>query len=128
MTGLAFTFRLAKPTLTLNRLLRMRHWQRTKYARDLAIELRASYRTPPAQPLEKARLFIRRHAVQAPDYDGMVGGCKLLIDCLLVRSDRHPHGLGFIVDDSIDRLRLVVEHVQAPSQAEQCTEVEIWTI
>jgi len=128
MTGLAFTFRLAKPTLTLNRLLRMRHWRRTQYARDLAIELRSTYRSPPPAPLEKARVVIRRHAIQAPDYDGLVGGCKPLIDCLLVRSDRHPHGLGFIVDDSIDRLRLVAQHVQATSQAEQCTEVEIWTI
>ena len=126
---LAFSFRLPRPTLTLNVWQRMSPWKRTRYARDLAWEIRIAYGEPlPFRPLERARLVLLRHGIQAPDTDGLIGGCKPLIDCLLAQSARHPHGLGFIVDDSSDRLRLVAEHVQVRHLRDQCTVVEIWTI
>ena len=55
----------------------------------------------PPVPFQRARLRIERYSIRTPDYDGMVGGYKSLIDCLLpYHPKRRPYGLGVIADDN----------------------------
>jgi hypothetical protein len=37
----------------------------------------------PKEPLEKATLYLARHSSRAPDYDGMTGSFKYVIDALV---------------------------------------------
>jgi hypothetical protein len=119
-------------TKLLNPLLRM-HWHaRKKYQRKLAWEMRIAILSAgfsfPAQPLARARLRIERRSIGMPDYDGMVGGYKHLIDCLLPASSRHPCGLGIIADDNPDCL---VSDYPPPSRVArpmQRTVVTIWDL
>lgn len=114
---------LSHPVKLLNVVLRM-HWaERRKYAAALSAEIASLHSGIPA-PMQRARVTLDRYSVAEPDHDGLVGGCKLLIDCLLVRSDRHPHGLGYIVDDSQAHLEFIARHVKA-RRGEQRTVVLI---
>lgn len=47
-----------------------------------------------------AERYHGRSRVHLPDWDGLYGGLKPVLDCLIPRSARHPHGLGIIQDDS----------------------------
>lgn len=99
-------------TPTLNVALRQ-HWRkRGQSTRALAWAVRAAVGAAglPAAPILRARVAIERHSAgTAPDHDGLVGGCKGLIDCLLpFHEKRRPYGLGFITDDSPQHLELVV--------------------
>jgi hypothetical protein len=75
----------------------------------------------------RARLRIERYSVGVPDFDGMVGGFKSLIDCLLpFHASRRPCGLGVIADDGPDVL--VADYpppFRARTRAEQRTVVTI---
>lgn len=109
-------------TPTLNRSLRQ-HWrQRLRGTREMAWQVRAALgrRGVPAAPFERARVVIeRRTAGTQPDHDGLVGGCKGLIDCLLpFHEKRRPYGLGFLRDDSPQHLDLVVKGVRVARKAE----------
>lgn len=103
------------------------HWApRRKYRDQLASDAADLTRHLPAgKPFEKARVTITRYSTQVPDRDNLYGGVKHLVDCLVVRCDRHPTGLGFIVDDDPDRLTLDVQHVRCSKRAEQRTVVLI---
>ncbi|MDB5243742.1 MAG: hypothetical protein JWP57_4368, partial [Spirosoma sp.] len=68
---------------------------------------------------------IERHSVQEPDKDGLEGGVKPLLDCLLVRSSVHPRGMGFVVDDKPACLMTNIRHVPSPTLRGQCTIVRI---
>ena len=117
-------FTLAKPVKLLNETLRM-HWSaRRRYAKALSAEI-AKAQPGILYPMQRASVEVVRYSVQEPDFDGLVGGCKGLIDCLLVRSDRHPHGLGFIVDDSPEHLEFTARHERAATRKEQGTTVTI---
>lgn len=119
-------FTLKEPFRLLNVLLRM-HWRaRANYNRKIAAEAgKLTAHRLGAPPLERARVLIERYSVQEPDQDGLVGGAKPVIDALLVRSSKHPHGLGFIVDDSPTHLTLDVRHVKALTLKGQGTLVRI---
>lgn len=62
-------------------------------------------------PLARARLLIeRRNCGANPDTDGLIGGCKGLIDVLLpMHEKRRPYGLGLILDDNDNDKCLVLE-------------------
>lgn len=92
---------LKQPTLLLNRWQRM-HWSaRRRYTTELAWRVRAGAdQGPPATPLARCHVTVERRSVQLPDWDGLYGGLKPLLDCLVERSQRNPHGLGWIVDDA----------------------------
>lgn len=103
-------------TPTLNRSLRQ-HWrERLRGTREMAWHVRAALgrRGAPPAPFERARVMIeRRTAGTQPDHDGLVGGIKGLLDCLLpFHEKRRPYGLGFVRDDSPQHLDLVVRGVR----------------
>lgn len=106
-------------TPTLNVALRQ-HWpKRSKGTVAVAWAIRLGMgRAPlPAQPWPRALLVIERRVGGIPDDDGLVGGCKGLIDCLMPMTDKRPFGLGFIVDDGPAHLELEVRAVRAPKAA-----------
>lgn len=109
-------------TPTLNRTLRQ-HWrQRANGTRALAWAVRAAVGREglPPEPYQRARLVIERHFALGPepDRDGLIGGCKGLIDCLLaMHPKRRPFGLGFIHDDNPACLELEVRAVRVPKAA-----------
>jgi hypothetical protein len=119
-------FCLPHATLLLNTLLRM-HWsERRKYQRSLSAEIAAlTLARRPGEPFQWAKVTIARHSLQLPDADGLAGGMKPLLDCLLVRSTRHPDGLGFCVDDGPAHMELSVSSVRVKKQSEQRTHVRI---
>jgi hypothetical protein len=126
--GKLFTvrFTLARPTILLNELMRMHYRVKAAHAVKLSSEIaRLTTDIEIDQPFKRAILTVDRYSVKEPDQDGLLGGCKILIDCLLVRSARHPHGLGFIVDDSPAHLTLRVSHVKSPTLKGQATTVTI---
>ncbi|RVT91389.1 hypothetical protein EOD42_22300 [Rhodovarius crocodyli] len=105
-------------TPTLNQTLRQ-HWrQRGQKTRAMAWAIRAAVGRAglPATPLMRARVEIeRRSAGPGADTDGLVGGCKGLIDCLLPMVEkRRPYGLGFVHDDSPKHMELVVRACRVP--------------
>jgi hypothetical protein len=96
------------------------HWsalgrQKKRMAWDVRV---LTHGVRPAAPFAKAYVRIERHSSGTPDYDGLVGGYKLLIDCLLpegkpYRSKKtgrlvfpHPGGLAIIADDNPGVMRL----------------------
>lgn len=119
-------FTLCRPTPLLNQLIRM-HWRaRGIYQRSISSEIaRLVPDVPGRAPFPKARVTVIRYSVQDPDIDGLIGGLKLMIDTLLVRSERHKDGLGFIVDDSPDHMTLDARPCRVPTRKEQRTFVRI---
>lgn len=111
-------FTLSKPTPRLNPYLRL-HWSKRKKL-QLAIANEIAVLVPYAarrQPIEHAIVTITRYSVGEPDYDGLVGGMKPLIDCL--------HRLGIIVNDDPKHLTLKASSVRCATRKEQRTEVVI---
>ena len=98
----AVRFELTALTPLLN-VTQRQHWTRRRrqiLAVAWHVKLALGEQRPDA-PFPRARLRIERHSVGLPDYDGMVGGFKALIDCLLpFHSTRRRYGLGVIADDN----------------------------
>lgn len=119
-------FTLCRPTPLLNELIRM-HWRaRGIYQRSVSSEIaRLVPDVPGRAPFVRARVSVVRHSVQEPDVDGLIGGLKLMIDTLLVRSDRHKDGLGFIVDDGPECMTLDARSCRVGTRKEQRTAVRI---
>ena len=110
---------------TLNVSLR-KHWaKRAQANREVAWLLRAAVgrRGLPVKPLPRARLVIEcRRAGVMPDQDGLVGGCKGLIDCLQpFHEKKRKYGVGFIEGDDPARLDLHVRGVRVAKRTEQGT-------
>jgi hypothetical protein len=77
-------------------------------------------------PLQRVRIEIDRYCSGAkPDRDGLYGGVKPLLDCLLVRSKRHPHGLGYIVDDNDDVIVDLIVRAHKSRRSEHKTVIVI---
>ena len=119
-------FTLAKAVKLPNVTLRMHFRARSKYAQALSSEIAklTAHILMPA-PFEHARVTIERFSIAKPDTDNLWGSVKALVDCLLPRSTRHPHGLGFVIDDSADCMVLHVEHRQVATLKAQGTTVTI---
>lgn len=142
MTGRVITFELARPTLTLNQLLALKRqgdWAVSNHKKALAWEIKlACVGKLPSAPFERARLTIERLSRGTPDDDGLWGGLKLLIDCLLPQGDPrpakrgsrkmvfpHPFGLGIVADDCPRVLTTKPVAIRVRSAAEQKTKVTI---
>lgn len=127
LTEIAFT--LSKPTPLLN-VTQRQHWKerRRGHAAMSAEIARLVPHLPGRRPFERAVLTITRYSVRTPDEDGFRGGAKGFTDCLLVRSARHPNGLGFIVDDAPNHLTTHATSVLVHTYREQRTEVLIVAI
>lgn len=119
-------FTLSRPTPLLNELIRM-HWRgRGIYQRSISSEIaRLVPGVPGRVPFAKAKVSVVRYSVQDPDIDGLIGGLKLMIDTLLVHSDRHKDGLGFITDDGPAHMTLDARPSRVGTRKEQRTFVRI---
>lgn len=116
-------FTLPQPFMLLNVYLRRPWTARKTYQRKLCgLIAKATVHCRGMEPWDKATLSIIRYSTRLPDQDGLAP--KALIDCLVVRSARHPEGLGLIVDDSPAHLTLDVRAVKC-KQIEQRTSVII---
>lgn len=93
-------FEIPEPTPLLNTYLRM-HWQkRRRIAKAFAWMVREAVGPITGEPMQRCKVRIERHSAGVPDTDGLVGGMKCLIDCLVVCTKRNPLGLGLIQDDN----------------------------
>lgn len=109
--------RLDEPSILLNQWQRMHYRERTRYAKRIAWSVRAAVGPMNRPPLERCIIHVDRYSSRAPDWDGLYGGLKALIDALVVSSARNPHGLGIIRDDGPEHvLRLTAQHHPAPPQ------------
>jgi hypothetical protein len=124
---LAYEFRLPEPTVLLNVWQRL-HWaEKKKYMTKLGWMVRAAVPTLPAKPLQRAWIHVERHNPKPfPDYDGLIGGLKPLLDVLTCPRLRHPHGLGFIVDDSQQFLERLTAESKPASRGKGLTIVRIY--
>lgn len=139
--GRVISFTLPRPTPLLNVTLRQ-HWSRRRKAQQaLAWEVRAALGNQrPAQPFARARVRVERYSVGSPDPDGMVGGLKALLDCLLPPGEPkvikrpgkppkrvypHPTGLSVIADDNPACLVLEPVAIRVSRREEQRTVVRI---
>jgi hypothetical protein len=132
------TFKLPIVIPLLNVSLRTHYAKKRRLQAQLSGLLRmASHGKRPQTPLQRARVTIERHSVGTPDYDGLVGGAKSLIDVLLVPlvlhgppgsglpKLRHSLGLSFVVDDAPTNMEMVFTAVRVKKRTEQCTVVSI---
>lgn len=86
-------------TPTLNEWQRM-HWGRRKQiGEQIAWALKAAGMRSRTTPVKRCRIRIERESTRAPDWDGLIGGLKPLLDALQPVGKRHPYGLGVIADD-----------------------------
>lgn len=139
MTGRVIRFSLAAPTPLLNVTLRQ-HWQKRRrsdqgLAWAVKVAIMAGKQAIPPEPFQRARVTIIRRSTGTPDRDGLIGGVKGLVDCLLhpgpVRMVKgkpralHPNGLGIVQDDDPACMELVVRAERVRSKAEIGTSVTI---
>lgn len=81
--------------------LKRMHYQAYKRYRDgWAWKIRAGYGTENKPPIKKCLIVVKRFSANLPDWDGLYGGVKPLLDCLNRPSKSNPSGLGIIWDDS----------------------------
>lgn len=102
-------FELQERTLLQNQWQRMHRYERARYTKSLSWSVRVALqaggwrRGMPV--MERCKIEIYRYSTQHADWDGLFGGIKPLLDCLVVCTKRNPHGLGVIRDDSPQHLR-----------------------
>lgn len=118
-TGREVRFTLPYPSPLLN-VTQRTHWSKLgRMKKRMAWDVKVlTHGARPPAPFARAHVRIERHSSGTPDYDGLVGGLKLLIDCLLpegapYRSKQtgrlvfpHSGGLGIIADDNPAVMRL----------------------
>jgi hypothetical protein len=118
---------------TLNQTKRMNIWALKSLKRKWQKHIKAEliYRKYTFhEPMQKAKITIKRYSTKSPDYDNMVGGGKEFIDLFTTPKleanghVRNKYGLGIVVDDSPAHLKVVYEWTQA-SLLDQKTVVEI---
>lgn len=119
------TLTLRRPSITLNQLMRL-HWScRGKVASALSDELaRQLPHDMTGFPMQKAKVTLTRYSVQVIDDDNL-RGAKLLIDCLLPNSGKHPHGLGLVIDDDPSHMLQTMQSVVVRKLKDQRTEIVI---
>lgn len=123
----SFGFTLPYILKAPNVMLRM-HWaKRSKYVKELSAAVDRLTTDLPigAPPLETALVTVTRYCLTELDTDAIAASCKSLLDVLQPRSERHPHGLGFIVNDNPLHLSLIARQLKVTKRAEQRTVVLI---
>ena len=101
--GKTITFSIPEASILLN-VWQRKHWtQRKKYHEELYWKVRKALREAghtPSVPMQVCRIEADRFSAQLADWDGVMGGLKPLLDCLVKRTDKNPLGLGLIEDDN----------------------------
>lgn len=129
MTGKSIVLTIPEATPTLNVWQRM-HFRAKKrlmerYRMLVRMAIGKRWGEP---PIERCVVRIERHHDRMPDWDGLYGGVKGLLDVLVVQSTRHPLGLGIIRDDSPKVIvELVVRHIKS-KQCDRKTVVSIFPL
>jgi hypothetical protein len=138
MTETVLSITLPEPFLLLNRTMRMHPMQVRKYQQRMAWQMRAALgalSVGQMAPMARAHVRIERHSVGVPDQDGLHGGAKQVIDCLLpvgkpfLRGGKyvfpHPCGIGVVADDGPGVMVQEVVSVRVPRRDLQRTVVTI---
>ena len=112
---IAFILPLALPSLNVRD---RQHWaERHRQQVTLQQEVMAALGGPahfPRPPFDRARVTVVRISAGQLDVDNAYASAKSLLDCLKLCGPRNPLGLNIIVDDSPDRLELVVTQQRGP--------------
>lgn len=119
--------RIELPILTpLMNVWQRWHWRvRGRYVADLSMMIRSKV-IPDGKPLQSCVVEIERHSVKLPDWDGLYASAKPVLDCLVVKTKRNPHGIGLIVDDNPACIReLMVRPVKVAHLHQQKTVIII---
>lgn len=117
-------FEIPEPTPLLNVWQRM-HWaKRGRIAKGFAWMVKEALGPITGDPMQRCKVTIERHSAGVPDTDGLYGGTKVLLDCLVVCSKRNPHGLGLIQDDNPNCMELEAVAVKC-KRGEGRTVIEI---
>lgn len=113
-------FVIRQPLPLLNELLRMRDHERMRVKHEIAEAVHAAVLPLRSygggwRPLQRCRMTIELLRPGRPDWDGMMGSIKYLLDALVTRTGRNPRGCGLIADDSQDCI------VECPRIVPACT-------
>lgn len=104
-----------------NQMARM-HWaKRRKLGRAMAWKIRQAAGCHNGIPFHQCTVHIRWFTSRGrlPDRDGIIGGFKLVLDALVMRSKANPYGLGFIVDDGPAHvLKIEADPLRGPNKTE----------
>ena len=92
-------FRIDKPTPLSNKWLRTHYHEKKKIMQEFMWLVKAACRIPET-PIDSCVIEVDRYSAGDPDWDGLYGGLKPLLDVLVVPTKRNPCGLGIIVDDN----------------------------
>lgn len=112
---LEFTIPVATPLL--NEWQRMHFLPRGRMKLNMAWHVRAAVGAWNKPPIQKCRIEIDRHSAGLPDWDGLYGGLKPLLDVLTKHNNStNPHGLGIIEDDSP---KIITKLVALPVKGKQ---------
>lgn len=115
-------------TPLLNTYIRAHFRTRTKLCQDFAKQIAVQLTRKPV-PLQKCIVIITRLNIKQPDWDGLYGGVKPVLDALVVPTQTNPHGIGLIEDDNQQVLRrLIVTSKYVPKRAMQGTTLEIYSM
>lgn len=93
------TIELDEPTILLNRWQRLHFRDKKRHMERIAWMVKASVRNV-GEPMQQCAITVHRYSAETPDWDGLYGGLKPLLDCLVVPTSRNPMGLGLIRDDN----------------------------
>lgn len=126
----AYDFTIPVKTPMLNEYLRW-HWAKQRqHTKELSwLVLKAVGLDKHRVPLQKCIVVIERYtkSKRRLDWDGLLGGCKGLLDAL---TKTHPSGVGLIMDDSTDcivSIPMVLPRECAPGEDEH-TRVRIMDV
>lgn len=119
--------KIDEPTLLQNawqRIIKNHHAKKRELVR-WAWLVRSSLKNIPQNPIELSNIVIHRYCAGTPDWDGLYGGLKPLLDVLVVQSKRNPQGLGIIRDDSIKHIKdlKVIPHYAPPKKGYSIIEI-----
>lgn len=113
------TFTLPDPFPLLNVQQRKHYRTRGRAKVSTARQIIALLGTDrPSEPFQRASVHVVRYSTGTPDYDGLYGGVKDLLDCLTTPAPqangkvRNKFGVGLIVDDAPEHIRLNVEGIR----------------
>lgn len=125
---MVYSIRIPEPSILLNELIRM-HWaQVRKYKLNLQQLVVEATMGQPRLSLPLCRIHVSRgNPKPFPDYDGVVGGLKPLLDVLAGFHPKvHPYGLDFIASDAPTCLQQIKTEPVETAKGQGYTRVDIY--
>lgn len=131
MRTIEFTLPEASPLLNQLRKMHPKAYMalRRELARVVFGTLARNGIRRPAMPLARCHVeIVRGNCGPLPDWDGLYGGLKPLLDTFVPACRRHPDGLGLIADDSPKCITSLHAYPQKTPRGQQWTRVFIGEI